>query len=116
MVFQLREETLARFAEAERAWFASRLADHLRRHFPDAPLEPALSDAVREQVERAAAFELRAEHHVALYVTAAWLLGASFTAHFPEAARVLSSTVYTPAEKAAWLEQWMELLFLALDE
>ena len=115
-MYQLRPETLARFAEAERAWFAHRLADHLRRHFPDARREPALVEAVREQVERAGDFELRGEHHAALYVTAAWLLGPAFTASFPEAARILSSAVYTPAEKAAWLERWMELLFLALDE
>ena len=115
-MFQLRPETLARFAEAERAWFTTRLADHLRQHFPDAAAEPDLRTAVREQVEHAAAFELRSEHSVALYVTAAWLLGASFAADFPEAARILSSAAHTPAQKAAWLERWMELLFLALDE
>jgi hypothetical protein len=115
-MFQLRPETLARFAEAERAWFATRVADHLREHFPDARSEPALPDAVRAQVERAAAFGLHTEHHAALYVTTAWLLGPGFATDFPEASRVLSSATYTDAEKAAWLERWMELLFLALEE
>ena len=96
--------------------FARRSTEFLRHRFPEAansPLDEVLA-AVRIAVQRGEIHGLRAEQDLAAYVLTSFLLGSDFDTEFPAAYDVLFSPVLEPSDKALWLTQWTEEMFLTL--
>lgn len=115
---KIREEQLDALAAPRAELFEERLARFLCAQFSEASDEPPgeLRAVVHEQAEQAAAYGLKTERQVAVYVTCAWLFGPDFDTDFPAVLEMLAPGEYSAEEKADWLELWAESIFAALEE
>jgi len=116
-MFRLREEHLKAFSDDFGDRLPDRIAGFLRREFPDAAAEDRreLVAAVADQIVRAKGYHLESDRDFAVYVTAAWMLGADFDREFPAAQAVLSSDRLIRAEKREWLMEFVAELFSRLE-
>jgi len=116
-MLKIRKEQMDAFSSPMGEQFEDALVAFLREEFLDARAEsPAtLEPGVREQIERARSYGLQSGAHIATYVVTAWLLGQEFDTKFPAARDTLNSTLHSPDDKAEWLADWTERLFLELE-
>jgi hypothetical protein len=113
---QIRKEQIHSFRQASEQDYEVRLVHFLKGRFPDAARAPeaTLIEGIRPQVTNARSYGLITEQQIAIYVTAAWLLGADFNSEYPAALQVLISGA--PAdEKSDWLARFTKQLFDTLE-
>jgi hypothetical protein len=117
-MFRIRPEQFAVLQASQEAAFHERVADFLMRECPDARHTPRaeLLLLVQGQIDQARYHGFRNEDHLATYTLTGWYLGADFDIRFPAAARMLGSSAYTLAQKAAWLGAWTTAMFSELEE
>jgi hypothetical protein len=115
---RLRQQHIEALSLASEHAFVDRMVSFLQVQFEDAAAEPrlVLLEGVRAQIEKARRYGMTTQQQIATYVTTAWMLGPDFDVEFTAAMKMLSSHNYPTDEKANWLVQWTQQLFLSLEE
>jgi len=117
-MLKIRSEQMVSLQSAEEKRFLDRLVDFLQSEYDEAKkVSPDdLRPIVEQQIKNAQKYGLVTEQQAAIYVITAWLMGEKFDVEFDAPREVLPSHLYTPDDKAEWLSQWTEAVFLALEE
>ncbi len=115
-MLRIRLEQLEAFSTNQEDNFAERVVRFLQLQFPDAAQEDSskLLTVVKRQIFKAESYGIEFEQDLAIYTTAAWLLGPDFDTEFPAAFAVLSSPKMQGQKKAAWLRDFATELFSRL--
>lgn len=113
----IRNEQMKTLAKHQARDFEERVAEYLRKEFPEASEIPReeFTATIRQQTQKAEVYGLTTEQQIATYVTCAWLLGLDFDTDFPAAQEMLTSEQHSPEHKRTWLAEWTEEIFRALE-
>lgn len=116
-MLKIRSEQIETFSSHQAREFKERLAEYLRKEFPEAEEIPddEFMLTIHQQMQKAESYGLTTEQQIASYVTCAWLLGLGFDKDFPAAQEMLTSEHHSPEHKRTWLAEWTEEIFRALE-
>jgi hypothetical protein len=86
------------------------MRQYLNEQFPETKEidNKELEQIILDLTERAAAYKLILETHVAPFIVAAWIMGLEFDQNFIAAKEVLENMDMDSEEKANWLWQFLE--------
>jgi hypothetical protein len=104
------------FSGGMRKKFEKRMAQFLRKEFPDARevKKEDLANFVHQQTSKSFQYGLKFETQTAEYIATAWLMGGDFDTKFPVVEKTMQAKKIEPEEKKKWLIAWRKKVFQSL--